>query len=137
MNFYVEMSLKMVENFNKQIEQVQFSCIWGYFCVTCVPTSRACNDYTIKTQEYIIQNKFVYFDDFICWNEKTNNKKTQVNWNIFLVLLCLFFNTICVITARECKDYNTNLRNILFQKNSVYFGNFICWNETTNATKLE
>jgi hypothetical protein len=51
--------------------------------------------------------------------------KTQVNWNTFLVLLCLFFNTIRVLTARECKDYNTNLRNTLFQKNSVCFGDFM------------
>jgi hypothetical protein len=61
MNFYVEMSLQMVENFNKQTDQVQFSCIRGYFCVICVPTSRVCNDYIIKNQEYIIQNKFIYF----------------------------------------------------------------------------
>jgi hypothetical protein len=63
-----------------------------------------------KRLEGIIQNNFIYFNDFLCCNEDKQTEQDTI-FIAFELILCV----ICVLTARARNDYNINPRNTSFR----------------------
>jgi hypothetical protein len=71
----VEMGLQMIQNSNKM--KYNFYSFVLIFNVICVLKVREYIDYNVKQMWKFFENNIVPYDDFMCWNEATNNIKLE------------------------------------------------------------